>query len=130
MYLHFLLQQLESEVYGHNIVINKIYARSDELISHCKNKESIAEIEQVVAVLRHEWQNLKDLCTKRKMLLEISKRKRQYLSEAADFENWLNEKSQFLDSNLLVSVEQDDEASTEKLISKHKTFQVKYCLTR
>ncbi|KFD52473.1 hypothetical protein M513_06670 [Trichuris suis] len=110
-------EQLESEVNGHQPVVDRVIAGGRQLIS--MHHFASDDIKQKCAILEEEWRALKQACSARKQKLAVAFLGHQFYAEAAEVESWMGEKRLFLSSRDIGA----DENSANVLLARHKALQ-------
>ncbi|KRX45019.1 Spectrin beta chain, non-erythrocytic 5 [Trichinella murrelli] len=110
-------EQLESEVSGHQPIINRVLEFGRNLIE--KMHFAAGEISQRCDLLSEEWKSLKKDISERHEKLELALLVHEFYANASDFESWMNEKRCFLNSDDIGT----DENSAGVLLMRHKAIQ-------
>ncbi|CDW52048.1 protein sma d; protein sma c; protein sma b [Trichuris trichiura] len=110
-------KQLESEVNGHQPVVDRVVAGGRQLVS--MHHFASDDIKQKCAILEEEWLALKLACSARKQKLAVAFLGHQFYAEAAEVESWMGEKRLFLSSRDIGA----DENSANVLLARHKALQ-------
>uniref|UniRef100_A0A5S6R1A2 Spectrin beta chain n=1 Tax=Trichuris muris TaxID=70415 RepID=A0A5S6R1A2_TRIMR len=110
-------EQLESEVSGHQPVVDRVVAGGRQLIS--MRHFASDGIKQKCAILEEEWLTLKQACSKRKEKLAVAFLGHQFYAEAGEVESWMAEKRLFLSSRDIGV----DENGANVLLARHKALQ-------
>ncbi|KRX16492.1 Spectrin beta chain, non-erythrocytic 5, partial [Trichinella nelsoni] len=110
-------EQLESEVSGHQPIINRVLEFGKNLIQ--KMHFAAGEISQRCDLLSEEWKSLKKDISERREKLELAHLVHEFYANASDFESWMNEKRCFLNSDDIGT----DENSAGVLLMRHKAIQ-------
>lgn len=108
---------LENELTNHESMINRVLATGQDLID--SNHYATDSAEKRCEELRMSWDQLMELSAERKVKLGKALELQKYFTEANEADTWMNDKAG-------IAANQDygkDEASTEKLLTKHKALE-------
>uniref|UniRef100_A0A183IDZ9 Calponin-homology (CH) domain-containing protein n=1 Tax=Soboliphyme baturini TaxID=241478 RepID=A0A183IDZ9_9BILA len=109
--LHRKHEQLESEITGHQPVIDNVLKAGQLLVN--SGHFARTEVNKKCQHLSTEWKLLKEQMAKRAKLLEEALVRHQYFSGIAEVEQWLKEKYEFVTSSSIGS----DEEAVNRLVA-------------
>lgn len=116
--LHKKHKKLQSEIYGHEPMMQRALASGQALIDQ-KHPEK-EKVKELCSSVEEAWRDLKEKANERERKLDLSLKAQQYLSEAGEIETWLGEKA-----NVLKSTDYGrDRDSATKLLTKHKAIEL------
>lgn len=116
--LHKKHKKLQAEITGHQPMINRVLTSGQALIE--QNHPEKSKVKELCESVEIAWADLEEKATDRAKKLELSLKAQQYLSEAAEIETWLSERT-----NALKSTDYGrDRDSATKLLTKHKAIEL------
>lgn len=99
-------------------MINRALTSGQTLIE--QNHPEKDKVKELCETVENAWADLENKASDRARKLELSLKSQQYLSEAAEIETWLGERT-----NVLKSTDYGrDRDSATKLLTKHKTIEL------
>ncbi|XP_059148013.1 spectrin beta chain, non-erythrocytic 2-like isoform X3 [Physella acuta] len=115
--LHKKHQDLDREILGHQVAIDKVTTEGDRLIAaHHNNAKSIRDKNQE---LQLSWDDLLKKSKSRKKNLDISLQTQRYFSEIAEVDAWINDKMALVTSEDFGK----DESAADKLLAKNNVLE-------
>lgn len=116
--LHKKHKKLQAEITGHQPMISRALTSGQALTE--QNHPEKEKVKQLCDTVKAAWADLEDKANDRARKLDLSLKAQQYLSEAAEIETWLGERT-----NALKSTDYGrDRDSATKLLTKHKAIEL------
>lgn len=116
--LHKKHKKLQTEISGHEPTIKRTLKSGQVLIEQKHPEEH--KVRELCEIVENAWTDLVEKANEKTAKLDLSLKAQQYISEAAEIETWLGERTNVIKSNDFGR----DRDSATKLLTKHKAIEL------